>query len=39
MEEAGDSAALKENGDKRLPPTGRHIMADDNEIINTGNVL
>jgi hypothetical protein len=39
MEEAGDSAALKENGDKRLPPTGRHITANDNEIINTGNVL
>ena len=35
MEEAGDSAAPKENGDKRLPPTGRHITANGNEIINT----
>jgi hypothetical protein len=35
MEEAGDSAALKENGDKLLPPTGRHITANDNDIINT----
>jgi hypothetical protein len=34
MMEAGDSAASKENGDKRLPPTGRHITANDNEIIN-----
>jgi hypothetical protein len=35
MEEAGDSAAPKENGDKRLPPTGRHITSNGNEIINT----
>jgi hypothetical protein len=35
MEEAGDSAASKENGDKRLPLTGRHITANGNEIINT----
>jgi hypothetical protein len=35
MEEAGDSAAPNENGDKRLPPMGRHITANGNEIINT----
>jgi hypothetical protein len=35
MEEAGDSAASKENGDKRLPPAGCHITANGNEIINT----
>jgi len=35
MEEAGDSAAPKENGDKRLPPMGCHITANGNEIINT----
>jgi len=35
MEEARDSAAPKENGDKRLPPTGRQITANGNEIINT----
>jgi hypothetical protein len=35
MEEVGDSAAPKENGDKRHPPTGRHVTANGNEIINT----
>jgi hypothetical protein len=35
MEEAGDSAAPKENGDKCLPTTGRHITANGNEIFNT----
>ena len=35
MEEARDSAAPKENGDKHLPPTGRHITANGNKIINT----
>jgi len=34
MEEAGDSAATKKNGDKPLPPTRRHITANGNEIIN-----
>jgi hypothetical protein len=35
MEEAGDSAAPKKNGDKPLPPMGRHITAKGDEIINT----
>jgi hypothetical protein len=34
VEEAGDSAAPEKNGDKPLPPTGRHITANGNEIIN-----
>ena len=34
MEEAGDSAAPKENGDKCLPSMGCHITANGNEIIN-----
>jgi hypothetical protein len=33
MGEARDSAAPKK--DKSLPPTGHHIMANGNEIINT----
>jgi hypothetical protein len=35
MEEAGDSAAPKENGDERLPPTGRRFTANGSEILNT----
>ncbi len=35
VEEAGDSAAPKKNGDKPLPPMGCHITAKSNEIIDT----
>ncbi len=34
VEEAGDSAAPKNNGDEPLPSTGRHITANGDEIIN-----
>jgi hypothetical protein len=33
MEQAGDSVAPKENGDETLPPTGCHLTANSNEII------
>jgi hypothetical protein len=32
VEEAGDSAAPKKNGDKPLPSTGHHITANDDDI-------
>jgi hypothetical protein len=35
VEEAWDSAAPKKNGDKPLPPTGCHITAKGDEIIDT----